>query len=291
MSKERSLIFGCGDIGRRICRLLIEHGVSVGSIRGYVNTQVSKSKAAKLGVHCDILDLDTSSLDLSACDSAKLFYTVAPQKEGTQDLRSKRVIDTLKARSIRPSKVVLISTTGVYGDCNGDWVTEATPTKPQTERGKRRLDSEQQWLAWGAIENVNVVILRVPGIYAYSRLPRARLEKATPVVAEQECGFTNRIHADDLANMCIQAMSRAANGEIYNATDGKPGKISEYLQAAALALGFPPLPEIRMDEAKSQLSAGMLSYLSESRKISNRKIVAELDIRLAYPDFRLGLLS
>jgi len=288
---ERNVVFGCGDIGRRICRLLSGQGTSPSDIRGYVNTQISKLEAAKLGVDCDILDLDKPTLELSACANADLFYTVAPQKEGVQDLRSKRVIDTLKAQAIHPRKVVLISTTGVYGDCKGDWVTEATPAMPQTERGQRRLDSEQQWLAWGKIENVDVVILRVPGIYAYSRLPRARLEKATPVVAEQECGFTNRIHADDLANMCIQAMSKAENGKIYNATDGQPGKISEYLQAAAQALGLPPLPEISMDEAKSQLSVGMLSYLSESRKISNQKMIEELDIQLAYPDFRVGLLK
>lgn len=287
----RTVVFGCGDVGRRICRLLSEQGTSLGAIRGYVNTEESRLEAAKLGVHCDVLNLDAPNLELSACERANLFYTVAPQKEGLQDLRSKRVIDTFRAQSVHPKKVVLISTTGVYGDCNGDWVSEATPTKPKTERGKRRLDSEQQWLAWGMSENVDIVILRVPGIYAYSRLPRARLEKATPVVAEQACGFTNRIHADDLANMCIQAMKKAENGKIYNATDGQPGKISEYLQAAAKALGLPPLPEISMDEAQSQLSVGMLSYLNESRKISNQKIVEELDIQLAYPDFRVGLLN
>jgi len=287
----RTLVFGCGDVGRRIVKQLLNSEVPTKSICAYVNSLDSQAKAAELGVHCDILDLDKPGFDLRACDKADIFYTVAPQKEGVQDLRSQRVIDTLKAHSIEPRKVVLISTTGVYGDCNGDWVTEETPTRPQTERGKRRLDSEQQWLSWGEIMNVDVVILRVPGIYAYSRLPRARLEKATPVVAEQECGFTNRIHADDLANMCIQAMNKAANGKKYNATDGHPGKISDYLQAAAQVLGLPPLPEISMDEAKSQLSAGMLSYLSESRKISNQKIVEELDIHLAFPDFRVGLLS
>ncbi len=287
----RTVVFGCGDVGRRICRLLSKQGTSLSSIQGYVNTEESRLEAAKLGVHCDVLDLDEPNLELSVCERANLFYTVAPQKEGLQDLRSKRVIDTFRAQSVHPKKVVLISTTGVYGDCNGNWVSEATPTKPKTERGKRRLDSEQQWLAWGMSENVDIVILRVPGIYAYSRLPRARLEKATPVVLEQACGFTNRIHADDLANMCIQAMKKAETGKIYNATDGQPGKISEYLQAAAKALGLPPLPEISMDEAKSQLSAGMLSYLNESRKISNQKIVEELDIQLAYPDFRVGLLN
>jgi len=271
-NRSNNVIFGCGDVGRRVCLQLINHGVSQSSIRGYVNTPNSKLEASKLGVHCELLDADKATLELSMCRDANIYYTVAPQKEGVQDLRSRRIIDTLKRHSIRPNKVVLISTTGVYGDCGGDWIDETAPTNPQTERGQRRLDSEKQWRAWGDAESVDVVVLRVPGIYAFSRLPRARLEKGTPVVAEQECGYTNRIHADDLANMCVESMKNALGGAIYNATDGRPGKISEYLQAAAKSLNLLPLPEISMADAKAQLSVGMLSYLSESRKISNQKI-------------------
>ena len=85
-------------------------------------------------------------------------------------------------------------------------------------------------------------------------------------------------------------MQKGRHGQIFNATDGKPGKISEYLQAAAKVLGLPPLPEISMKQAEDELSEGMLSYLSESRKISNRKLIDELGFELLYPDFRIGLL-
>jgi len=183
----------------------------------------------------------------------------------------------------------VISTTGVYGDCQGEWVDETSPTEPQTERGQRRLDLEAQWLSWGEMNNVCVVILRVPGIYAYSRLPIERIRRRTPVVRAQECGFTNRIHADDLAAIMLVAMKGAQAGDIFNVTDGTPGKISEYLQAAAQVLGEQPLPEISMAQAQTQLSLGMLSYLSESRKISNRKMLDELNVVLRYPDFREGI--
>jgi len=134
-----------------------------------------------------------------------------------------------------------------------------------------------------------VVILRVPGIYANSRLPVERIKKRTPVVEARECGFTNRIHADDLAEVAIAAMRIAGAGEIFNVTDGTPGKISDYLQAAALALGEQPLPEVSMAEAQTMLSVGMLSYLGESRKISNSKMLKELKVVLRYPDFREGI--
>ncbi len=287
----KSIVFGCGDVGRRIAKYLTQTGRSPESIGGYVNTADSRDLARVLGVECKLIDLDSTELDLQACDKAELYYTVAPQKKGILDQRSRRIIDEFTSANIRPRKVVVISTTGVYGDCQGEWVSEQSPTRPQTERGQRRLDSEKVWLALGNEQGVDVVVLRVPGIYAYSRLPRERLKRKIPVVRASECGFTNRIHADDLARICVAAMQRATAGEFYNVTDGNPGKISDYLQAAAKVLGYDPLPEISMQQAQSELSAGMLSYLSESRKISNQKLLDELGIELLYPDFNQGILN
>jgi nucleoside-diphosphate-sugar epimerase len=153
----------------------------------------------------------------------------------------------------------------------------------------RRHDAEQQWLDWGQRNTVVVCILRVPGIYAFSRLPRSRIESRTPVVSPSECGYTNRIHADDLAQICTNAMQYGQAGEVYNTTDGTPGKISDYLQQVAKLLGVQALPEISMQQARQQLSQGMLSYLGESRKISNRKMLRELNVVLRYPDYVEGL--
>jgi nucleoside-diphosphate-sugar epimerase len=191
---------------------------------------------------------------------------------------------------IKPARIVLISTTGVYGDVAGEWVDETATTNPKTERGQRRLDMEQQWSEWVASQSdIDLRIFRVPGIYARSRIPLARLKKATPVVRAPECGCSNRVHADDLARACIAALSYSGEHKVFNITDGNPGTITQYLQAAAEVAGLPPLPEISMAEAQQQLSAGMLSYLSESRKISNKKMREELKVAPLYPDFRIGL--
>jgi nucleoside-diphosphate-sugar epimerase len=290
---KSSLVFGCGDVGRRIAKALIEQGSNASDISGYVNSIQSRQQAAELDIDCQIVDLDnietSSATDFTACCDVQLYYTVAPQKHGLIDQRSAALIKRFISADIRPAKLVLISTTGVYGDCAGEWVSELSPARPTTERGQRRLDSERQWLAWGEAHDVAVVVLRVPGIYAFSRLPRARLEQKTPVVRASECGFSNRVHADDLARMCITAMRKAPAGEVYNATDGAPGTISEYLQVAAQALNYPPLPEISMSQAQQQLSEGMLSYLSESRKISNQKLIDDLAYKLLYPDFKQGI--
>jgi len=283
------VIVGCGDVGRRTASQLCAAGVSPSSITALARTHASIDACARLNITSQRFDLDALQADLALCQNAEIFYTVAPQKEGLSDQRTKALLAHFTQHKIIPRKAVVISTTGVYGDCQGEWVDETSPTEPQTERGQRRLDLEAQWLSWGEMNNVCVVILRVPGIYAYSRLPIERIRRRTPVVRAQECGFTNRIHADDLAAIMLVAMKGAQAGDIFNVTDGTPGKISEYLQAAAQVLGEQPLPEISMAQAQTQLSLGMLSYLSESRKISNRKMLDELNVVLRYPDFREGI--
>jgi len=284
-----TVILGCGDVGRRIAVALLASGQEKEAIWGLVYSEVSAALCRELGIQNACFDLDKPGLELGLCDGAQVYYTVAPQTDGVVDRRSKMLLTHLEAANIKPEKVVIISTTGVYGDCAGQWVDEQSLTDPQTERGQRRLNLEQQWFAWSERSRVPVVGLRVPGIYAASRLPIERIQKQTPVVAPQECGFVNRIHADDLAMVCIAAMRIGGRGEIYNATDGTPGKISEYLQAAAELLGLPALPEISMAQAPQLLSAGMLSYLRESRKISNQKMLRELGVKLMYPDFREGI--
>lgn len=288
------VILGCGDIGRRIASALIARGIAKSRVHGLVRSSQSRQQCLDLGVAVNQVDLDQPLEDFFgfAADvykQAEVYYTIAPQKNGLIDRRSQRVITQLSKLPSSLAKAVIISTTGVYGDCNGEWVTEDSATNPQTERGKRRLDLECQWLEWGEQNTVPVVILRVPGIYSFSRLPRERIAKRTPVVRASECGFTNRIHADDLATTCIAAMRDAQAGQIFNATDGTPGKISEYLQVAANALGQPPLPEISMEQAGEVLSSGMLSYLGESRKISNQKMLDQLGVQLRHPDFREGV--
>lgn len=285
-----NLIFGCGDIGRRIAQYLIQSGCPTHEIHGYVNSQESNERAEALGVTSQRVNLDSLDSELCECDQAYLYYTVAPQNQGVCDERSRCVITKFIDQDIKPKKVVLISTTGVYEGSDGEWLSELSVVKPQTDRGLRRLDAENQWLTWARNEGVSVIVLRVPSIYAYSRLPRERIKKRTPVVKAAECGFSNRIHADDLAQICVIAMQRAHSGSIYNTTDGVPGTITEYLQAAAKVLGYAALPEISMVEAKHHLSSTMLSYLSDSRKVSHQKMIDELQIKLRHVDFRKGLL-
>jgi nucleoside-diphosphate-sugar epimerase len=109
------------------------------------------------------------------------------------------------------------------------------------------------------------------------------------MVAEDEAPWTNRIHVDDLAAVCVAAMDRAPDGAVYNVADGNPGNMADYFNRVADLAGLPRPPVVRLAEAGGRLSEGLLSYLRESRRLDNRRMLAELGVTLRYPTLADGL--
>lgn len=278
------LIVGCGDIGRRVARLLAPAPVA-----GVVRSADSARALASLGGVPLLLDLDRpfAAPELPGAGRS-LLYFAPPPPHADSDPRVSAVCAAL-GRDNRPARVVYISTSAVYGDCAGRWIDESAPLVPGTARGRRRLDAERQWLAWGRASGVAVIILRVPGIYASDRLPVARLRQGLPVLAEHEAPFTNRIHAEDLARVCVAAMQRGAPGTAYNVSDGNPTSMTDYFCRVADALGLPRPPMLAREQAEGELSEGMLSFLGESKRLDNRRMREELGVALRYPDLAAGL--
>ncbi len=281
-------IVGCGDIGLLVGQRCLAQGSEV---VGLVHSSGSVARLQAAGIAPMQADLDKpEGLYAHATarpDGEQVYYFAPPAKTGHEDTRLRGWLAALG--EARPAKIVLISTTGVYGDAAGDWITESTPVAPKADRAYRRLDAETALRQWCEINKVAFVILRVPGIYGPGKLPVQRLQKGLPVLNETESGFTNRIHAHDLASICLAAMQHGRSGEIYNVSDGKPGTMTDYFNTVADHLGLPRPPQISLAEAETQVSAGMLSYLQESRRIDNSKMLAELKVELAYPDLDSGL--
>ena len=299
-------IAGCGDVGMRIAHRLEKSGVATNTILAIVRSDSSFHSLKEKGFHSRAMDFDDLEKILSVDDIQKrgeafkgitqLYYLVPPQKKGTTDNRSSTFLQFLKSTGFIQSshqdtnkKIILISTTGVYGDCEGEVVTEEMPMNPTTERSKRRADMESQWQQFSVEFGMTLSILRVPGIYSFSRLPRKRLETKTPVVDPNECGYTNRIHADDLAMICQVVMNNQEQSDIYNVSDGTPGKLSQYLLDVADFLDITPPEIISLEEGYEKISTGMMSYLTESRKIDNTKILNQFNLQLSYPDYREGI--
>ena len=200
------------------------------------------------------------------------------------------LLEALVQQELTP-RIVYISTTGVYGDCHGDWVDESHPLQATTDRARRRTDAEQKLLDWSEKCGGQVIILRVAGIYGPGRLPLDRLRSGSPMLREAEAPWSNRIQADDLATVCAAAMDLGKNREIYNVADGTPGNMAEYFNTLADLAGLERPPAISLAEAREVMPAGLLSYLQESRRIDNRKMLRELGVVLKYPTLAEGLAA
>ncbi len=279
-------IIGCGDIGQRVAKRCLQQSKPV---RGMVLSDKSAEmlrQQAIIPIQANLDDAET--LKDTSYRANSVFYFAAPPRLGNQDMRMTNWLASIDSHDL-PDKVILISTTAVYGDTGGNWITEQSDTSPTTDRGKRRLDAERQLLAWGQLNSIDVVILRVPGIYGPGRLPRERLEKALPILNESECGYTNRIHSEDLAMICMAAADKANGGDIFNVSDGSPGTMTDWFNQVADFLSLPRPPQISMQQAEQEMSAGMLSYLKESRRIDNSKLLKELQVKLKYPTIKQGI--
>ncbi len=219
-----------------------------------------------------------------------LYYFAPPPPAGEGDPRTVHFLNRL-SRSGLPSRIVYISTSGVYGDCQGAIVTEQRAPQPLTSRARRRLAAERSFLAWGEEHSVAVTILRVGGIYGPGRLPLERIRQGAPLLQRAEAPFSNRIHADDLARICQLAGEQTTPSVIYNCCDGEQSTMTDYFLAVAAAAGEPAPPQLDWEEARRRLSPAMLSYLTESRRMDNSRLVEALRYQFLYPDLKSGLPS
>lgn len=135
-----------------------------------------------------------------------------------------------------------------------------------------------------------MVVLRVPGIYAAERLPLAQLKRASPVLRVEDDVYTNHIHADDLAAVCLAALERGGAGRVYNASDDSEMKMGDYFDLVADRARLPRPPRIARAAAEAgAIAEGLMSFMRESRRLTNTRMKAELGVRLRYPSVYEGV--
>jgi nucleoside-diphosphate-sugar epimerase len=283
-----AFIAGCGYVGCRVARSLLMDGHAV-TVLARSEESITLLRVQGLQVAPGDLDRPASLAALSV-SGALVYYFVPPPAAGTSDPRMGNFLQAITTTT-PPARIVLISTSGVYGDCQGAWVTESRPPRPDADRAHRRLDAEQQLVAWGETHGVPVVILRVPGIYGPGRLPEKRLRAGEPVLREQESPWSNRVHIVDLVRACIAAGERGRPNAVYNISDGHPTTMTDYFNRVADALGLARPPQILLTQARAKLSEGMQSYLAESKRLDNRRMREELGVEPRYPDLTQGLAA
>jgi nucleoside-diphosphate-sugar epimerase len=279
---DRLLIVGCGDIARRaLPRLRERHGVSA-------LVRAPDPSLASAGVHLVEGDLDRAeTLAGLAAGARRVAYFAPPAGEGASDARIRRLLAALETARERggmlPQRFVYLSTSGVYGDCGGAFVDETRAPRPRTERAMRRLDAERAIQAWGERLGVETVILRVPGIYAADRLPLERLRLRVPALRAEDDVYSNHIHADDLAAAVVAALEREPARGVYNVNDDSETRMADWFDLVADRSGLPRPPRLARAQAAALIPPAQLSFMSESRRLVNRRMKRELGVRLRYP--------
>jgi len=276
----RVLLIGCGDVAMRAASMVRGRARLYGLTRR--PDEVSKLRAH--GILPIVADLDDyATLRRLAVAPFAVLHCAPPPSEGRDDPRTQKLVAALTRARIIPQRFVYISTSGVYGDCAGARVPETRPRRAQTPRGRRRVAAEDRLREWAGRNGVRLSLLRAPGIYSDARLPLDRIKQGTPVLLPSDDVFTNHIHADDLARAAVAAIFRGSHNRAYNVTDDAEMKMGSWFDTVADAFHLPRPPRVSWEEAEQRIAPMLLSFMSESRRLTNARAKRELRMRLAYP--------
>ncbi|WP_420346153.1 SDR family oxidoreductase [Pelagibius sp.] len=180
-----------------------------------------------------------------------------------------------------------LSTTGVYGTRDGGWVDEDSDLHPSAARSRRRVQAEEAWLSAWRENRLLVHIFRLAGIYGPGRsmLDTVRAGKAKRI--DRPGQVFSRIHVDDIASVLQASIARPNPGRVYNVCDDGPASPAEVTAYACSLLGVEPPPLVPLEEAG--LSPMGLSFWSDNKRVSNRRLHEELGVDLRYPTYKAGL--
>ena len=277
------LCFGMGFCAEALASRLLPQGWTI------IGTSRSQARIRELAGrgHRAVTFGDVGSSGILSASPLYILVSAPPDETGDPALQA--FSDRLSAMAGNIAWVGYLSTTGVYGDRQGDWVTEESPAQPLSERGRRRLKAENDWFAWGLANAVPVQVFRLAGIYGPGRNQLVSVLEGTARRIEKPGQVFSRIHVEDVATVLQASMRQPNPGRLYNVCDDEPAPPQEVVAFAANLLGREPPALEPYELAKSTLSPMAASFYQESKRVDNSRMKAELGVRLAYPTFREGL--
>lgn len=268
---QRLLIFGLGYSGRAIARAAIASG-----------WQVSATMRGKATPEPGVELLPFLQAEPAVRLATHIVSTAAPGEGADPVLAQYRT-----ALAASPASWFgYLSTTGVYGDAGGAWVDEDTPPNPGSERTRRRIAAEHDWVDLAK----PLAVFRLGGIYGPGRsmLDDLRVGQGRHILKPGH--LFGRIHRDDIAKLVLAALSNHAAG-IFNGVDDEPAAPADVICEAARLLGVPPPLPVLFEQAAQGMSPMARSFWAENRKVSSQKTKARLGLSWRYPTYREGLAS
>lgn len=272
------LSFGHGYSAQALSRLLLLNGWDV------IGT--SRSATTDPAGHCATRMMVFPGDDLSEAlkTATHILVSAAPDADGDPVLRLIR--DEITHAAPHLEWVGYLSTTGVYGDHQGGWVTEETPLTPSTQRGQYRVAAEAEWQS---IPGLPLHIFRLAGIYGPGRGPFAKVRGGTARRIIKDGQVFSRIHVDDIAQALAASIACPDPGAIYNLCDDDPAPPQDVIEYAAQLLGLPVPPAVDFEAA--EMSPMARSFYAESKRVDNSRLKNDLGVNLFYPGYREGLKS
>ncbi|MBX3485648.1 SDR family oxidoreductase [Phenylobacterium sp.] len=279
----RLFLFGYGFTGRALARRLGAEGWSTAAT--WRDPATRDAIAADGAIPLDLADRDAITEVLG--ETTALLVTAPPGPQGCPGLNS--LVGPLAEAGAFPDWTGYLSTTGVYGDRGGGWVTEDSRLAAQSVEAARRVGAERDWLEVGRGMGLTVALFRLPGIYGPGRSALDRLRAGTARRIAAPGQVFSRIHVDDLAAGLAASIARPRAGAAYNLCDDEPTPNSDVIACAAGLLGVAPPPEVPLSDAA--LSPAAQRFYAESKRVSNARAKAELGWRPRYPTYREGLAA
>ncbi len=271
MNKKSLFIFGLGFAAQEIARVAALRGYKVsGTCRSAAKCEMLKEK----GIEAFQFDNLPSEIIAS---STHILSSIPPQEIGDIILP----FLTYNRQLITDNWLGYLSTTGVYGDYGGEWVSEESETRPNNARLKRRVEAEKQW------QEIGGHIFRLAGIYGAGRSVLDDIAEGTARRVDKTGQVFSRIHAEDIAEVVLASMEASRPARIYNVCDDEPAPAHEVVKFGCELLGkeIPPL----IPFAEADFSPMGREFYSANRRVSNQRIKNELGVTLKYPTYREGL--
>ena len=275
--KSKFLIFGGGFSGKHFAHEVRKIGCE--ALTSYRSCKSDENS----------FFFDSSSKNLPSDDifegTTHILSCIPPDKNGNDPVLSKLI---KKLQNLPLKWAGYLSTTGVYGNTFGNWVSEKDPTNPLQERSKRRLTCEQAWIN----SNLPSQIFRLPGIYGPGRSTVESIIKKNIKVIHKPQQVFSRVHVEDISNAIIYLLKNKNNinfHKVINIADNCPCSQIEVIDYSYKLLGLKMPKPIPFEEAKKSLSPIALSFWEENRKVSNKLLCENLGYELIHKDFTSGL--
>jgi nucleoside-diphosphate-sugar epimerase len=271
----------CGGYGYAAARLAARLRPQGWQVAGTARDPVKRAQLAAEGVEAFALD---GAIAPALAQATHLLLSAPPGDGGDPVLA---LIRDLPAPAL--SWIGYLSTTGVYGDHGGAWVTEDSELRAQSPRSQRRVGAERAWAAWGAARGVPVQIFRLAGIYGPGRSQFDSLRDGSARRIVKPGQVFSRIHVDDIAHVLERGIAHSSVSGAFNVCDDEPAAPAEAMTFAAELLGVAPPPLEPFETARATMSEMALSFYADNKRVSNAKMKEVLGVRLAYPTYREGL--